>query len=108
QQAAEKLAIPKAYGTYDELLADPNVDAVYNPLPNHLHVPLTLQAARAGKHVLCEKPIAITAKEARELAKVPKGIDVAEAFMVRHNPQWIQVRDRASRGEIGELRAIQV
>ena len=106
--AAKKLGIKRAYGSYEALLADPEIEAIYNPLPNHLHVPLTMQAARAGKHVLCEKPIAITAKEASELAKVPKGIHVAEAFMVRHNPQWIQVRERASRGEIGELRAIQV
>ena len=106
--AAKKLGIKKAYGSYEALLADPEIEAIYNPLPNHLHVPLTVQAARAGKHVLCEKPIAITAKEASELANVPKGIHVAEAFMVRHNPQWIQVRERAGRGEIGELRAIQV
>src|SRR5262249_7238182 len=64
QEAARKLGIPKAYGSYEEMLADPEIEAVYNPLPNHLHVPLTLLAARHGKHVLCEKPIAITAKEA--------------------------------------------
>src|SRR5690349_5935353 len=105
---AVKFGIPKAYGSYEEMLADPEIEAIYNPLPNHLHVPLTLEAARAGKHVLCEKPIAISAKEASELKQVAKNIHVAEAFMVRHNPQWIQVRERASKGEIGELRAVQV
>ncbi len=108
QAAAAKLGIPKAYGSYEEMLADPEIEAVYNPLPNHLHVPLTLAAAKAGKHVLCEKPMAITAREAITLRKIPKGIHVAEAFMVRHNPQWIEARARAKRGEIGELRAMQV
>jgi predicted dehydrogenase len=106
--AAAKLGIAKAYGSYEAMLADPDIDAVYNPLPNHLHVPLTLAAARAGKHVLCEKPIAITAKEAKQLLKVPKGIYVAEAFMVRHNHQWIEARARVKKGEIGELRMISV
>jgi predicted dehydrogenase len=89
---AGKLAIPKAYGSYEEMLADPEIEAVYNPLPNHLHVPLTLAAAKAGKHVLCEKPIAMTAKEAAALRKVPKSVKVAEAFMVRHALQWKQAR----------------
>src|SRR5437764_4359902 len=108
EAAAERLGSKKASGSYEALLADPDIEAVYNPLPNHLHVPVTLQAARAGKHVLCEKPIAITAKQASELKQVPANVHVAEAFMVRHNPQWIQVRERAGKGEIGELRAIQV
>src|SRR4249920_3912669 len=64
REVADALGIPKAYGSYEELLADAQIEAVYNPLPNHLHVPLTLQAAEAGKHVLCEKPIALTAAEA--------------------------------------------
>jgi predicted dehydrogenase len=76
--AAAELGIAKAYGTYEELLADPEIEAIYNPLPNHLHVPLTLAAAKAGKHVLCEKPIAITAKEAAKLKKAPKKIMIAE------------------------------
>src|SRR5882724_2615427 len=105
---AKKLGIPVAYGSYEELLADPEIDAVYNPLPNHLHVPLTLAAARAGKHVLCEKPIAMTAKEAMELKKAPKDIHIAEAFMVRHASQWIAVKDLVKKGKIGEVRAIQV
>src|SRR5262245_51829713 len=86
--AAKKLGIPRAYGSYEELLADPEIEAIYNPLPNHLHVPLTLKTAAAGKHVLCEKPIAITAKEAAQLKKAKRGVHIAEAFMVRHNPQW--------------------
>src|SRR5438105_8103145 len=86
---AMELGIPKSYGSYEEMLADPEIEAVYNPLPNHLHVPLTLAAARAGKHVLCEKPIAVTAKEALQLQKAPKDIHIAEAFMVRHARQWI-------------------
>ena len=85
RNAAMQLGIAKSYGSYEEMLADPEIEAVYNPLPNHLHVPLTLAAARAGKHVLCEKPIAITAAEAKQLKKAPKGIHIAEAFMVRHS-----------------------
>jgi len=108
QAAAKQLGIPKAYGSYEEMLADPEIEAVYNPLPNHLHVPLTLLAAKYGKHVLCEKPIAITAKEAMKLKKAPKKVMIAEAFMVRHALQWIDVKKRVKAGEIGEVRAIQV
>ena len=108
QAAAAELGIPKAYGSYEEMLADPEIEAVYNPLPNHLHVPLTLLAAKAGKHVLCEKPIAITAKEATKLKKAPRNVKIAEAFMVRHALQWIDARKRVKAGEIGEVRAIQV
>ena len=107
EECAGKLGIPKAYGSYEEMLADPEIEAVYNPLPNHLHVPLTLQAARAGKHVLCEKPIAITAKEAIQLKKV-KNVHVAEAFMVRHAAQWLAARDLVKKKKIGDVRAIQV
>lgn len=105
---AGKLGIRKAYGSYEEMLADPEIDAVYNPLPNHLHVPLTLAAAKAGKHVLCEKPIAITAKEAAKLKKSGSKVMIAEAFMVRHALQWLDARKRVKAGEIGEVRAIQV
>jgi predicted dehydrogenase len=96
----------RAYGSYEDLLADPDIDAVYNPVPNHLHVPLTLQAAKAGKHVLCEKPIALDAKEAEQLRELPPGIVFSEAFMVRHHPQWLRAREIARSGELGELRAI--
>lgn len=106
QKAAQKLGIAKAYGSYEELFADPEIDAIYNPLPNHLHVPMTLAAARAGKHVLCEKPIAITAKEAEELRQVPQGIHVMEAFMIRFHPQWSRAREIIRSGELGEVRSI--
>ena len=104
---AKKLGIPKAYGSYEAMLKDPAIEAVYNPLPNHLHVPLTLKAAKAGKHVLCEKPMALDAREAKKLKKAPRGILIAEAFMVRHNPQWIEARRLVQKGVIGEVRAIQ-
>lgn len=107
QSAAKELGIGKAYGSYEEMLADPDIDAVYNPLPNHLHVPLTLQAVEAGKHVLCEKPIALNAEEARQLLTLPKNRLVAEGFMVRAHPQWIRAREIIRSGAIGELRAIQ-
>lgn len=105
---AEELGIRKAYGSYEELLADPEIEAIYNPLPNHLHVPMTLAAAAAGKHVLCEKPIAITAPEAEQLTAASSQVLIAEAFMVRHHPQWQSARDTILRGEIGEPRVIQV
>jgi predicted dehydrogenase len=107
RKAAKKLGIPVAYGSYEELLADPEIDAVYNPLPNHLHVPLTLAAALKGKHVLCEKPIALTAAEAETLRNIPKGILVAEAFMVRAHPQWIKAREIVNNGRLGDVRTIQ-
>ena len=105
---ADALGIPRAYGSYEELLADPEIEAVYNPLPNHLHVPLTLQAAAAGKHVLCEKPIALTAEEATTLRATAGKVLVAEAFMVRHHPQWLRARELVREGRIGTLRAMQL
>jgi predicted dehydrogenase len=96
----------RAYGSYAELYADPEIDAIYNPLPNHLHVPETLAAARAGKHVLCEKPIALSAAEAVQLRSVPHGILVAEAFMVRHHPQWQRARDIVRSGELGRVHLV--
>jgi predicted dehydrogenase len=107
KKAARKLGIPVAYGSYEELLDDPEIEAVYNPLPNHLHVPLTLAAAAKGKHVLCEKPIALTAAEAETLRTAPKGVILAEAFMVRHHPQWIRAREIVRAGTLGEVRAVQ-
>jgi predicted dehydrogenase len=106
QSAASQLGIAKAYGSYEELFADPQIDAIYNPLPNHLHVPMTLAAARAGKHVLCEKPIALTAADAEALLQVPSGIIVLEAFMVRFHPQWLRARDIVRSGELGDVRII--
>ncbi len=107
--AAAKLGIPKAYGSYEEMLADPEIEAVYNPLPNHLHVPLSLKAAEAGKHVLCEKPVAFNAEGAKQLveARDKYGVIIAEAFMVRYHPQWIKAREMVRGSAIGELRAIQ-
>ena len=102
-----KLGIPKAYGSYEDMLADPEIEAIYNPLPNDLHVPLTLKAARAGKHVLCEKPFAINANEAAQLREVAHKVHIMEAFMVRFHPQWLQVRERVRSGELGEVRTVQ-
>ena len=107
-RAAADLGIPKAYGSYEELLADPDIDAVYNPLPNHLHVPWSIAAARQGKHVLCEKPIGLSVAEARQLmeARNKTGVKIGEAFMVRTHPQWMRAREIVRSGEIGELRSI--
>jgi len=109
ERAAATLGIPRAHGSYEALLADPAIDIVYNPLPNHLHVPWTIRALEAGKHVLCEKPVALTAAEAETLldARERSGRLVAEAFMVRHHPQWIRARELAQSGAIGTVRAMQ-
>lgn len=108
RRAASALNIPRAYGSYEELLADPEVDAVYNPLPNHLHVPWTARAAEAGKHVLCEKPIAMNAAEAKTLLAVRdrSGMKIGEAFMIRSYSQWLRVRELLDQGRVGELRAV--
>lgn len=108
QRAADEMSIPRAYGSYDALLADPDIDAIYNPLPNHLHVPWSIRAAEAGKHVLCEKPIAMTAAEARELMRVrdATGVQICEAFMVRSHPRWHAVKSLIAAGRIGELRMV--
>jgi predicted dehydrogenase len=108
EEAAAVLGIPRAYGSYEELLADPNIDAIYNPLPNDLHVPWTIKAAEAGKHVLCEKPLALTASEAETLlgVRTRTGVKIGEAFMVDCHPQWIRTRDLLRAGSIGDLRAI--
>ena len=105
--AADKLGIPSAYGSYEELLADPSIEAIYNPLPNDLHVPMTLAAARAGKHVLCEKPIALNANEAAQLREVAGKVHIMEAFMVRFHPQWLRTRELVQSGALGELRTVQ-
>ncbi len=108
KQAAESLNIPKFYGSYDELINDAEIDAIYNPLPNDLHVEWTTKAAQAGKHVLCEKPLAMSADEARKLIEIrdQTGVKIQEAFMVRTHPQWLAVRDLIAENRIGELRTI--
>jgi predicted dehydrogenase len=108
REAGNALGIPKAYGSYDELLADPEIEAIYNPLPNHLHVPLTIRAAEAGKHVLCEKPIALTGEEVRRLRTVEGKVHIMEAFMVRFHPQWLRARELIRQGYVGTPRAVQV
>jgi predicted dehydrogenase len=107
--AAAPLGIPKTYGSYEALLADPDVDAVYIALPNHLHVPWSIKAIEAGKHVLCEKPIGLDAAEAEQLAAVAAAhprLKVMEAFMYRQHPQWQRAAELVRTGAIGELRAV--
>jgi len=106
--ALTELGLPnaRAYGSYEELFADPNVDAIYNPLPNHLHVPITLAAAKAGKHVLCEKPISMNAAEAEQLRAAPKNVLITEAFMVRYHPQWHRAREIVRSGELGKVHLV--
>src|SRR6202046_4207951 len=108
EEAAKELGIKKAYGSYEELLADPEIEAIYNPLPNHLHVPWSIKAAEAGKHVLCEKPIGRNVAEARALLNVRNrtGVKIGEAFMVRTHPQWLRTRELIRAGRIGDLRSI--
>ncbi|HZS53455.1 MAG TPA: Gfo/Idh/MocA family oxidoreductase [Bryobacteraceae bacterium] len=108
KDAAVRLGIPKAYGSYAEILADPDIDVIYNPLPNDLHVPWSIKAAEAGKHVLCEKPIAMNADEARTLieARDRTGVKIGEAFMVKTHPQWLRARELVRSNATGELRSI--
>jgi predicted dehydrogenase len=107
RKVAEALKIPAAYGSYEELLADPNIDAVYIPLPNQLHVPWTIKAAEAGKHVLCEKPLSLTVAEAETLLAIRArtGVKIGEAFMVNCHPQWLRVRELLDEGRIGKVRS---
>ena len=108
RRVAEQLGIPRAYGSYEALLADSDVEAIYNPLPNHLHVPWSIRAAEAGKHVLCEKPIALSVAECRSLieARDRTGVQIGEAFMVRTHPQWLRARELARGGDLGDLLAV--
>ena len=107
EEAARTLGIPKAYGSYEELLNDGEIEAVYNPLPNHLHVPWSIKAAEAGKHVLCEKPISLSVAEAKTLlaARDRTGVKIGEAFMVKTHPQWLRAREIIRSGAIGELQS---
>ena len=108
RKVADSLGIPKAYGSYEELLEDHEIEAIYNPLPNHLHIPFTIKAAEAGKHVLCEKPMAVHPDELAALRAAATQVLVMEAFMVRFHPQWLRARDLVRSGRVGELRAVQV
>jgi len=110
QEVAQTLGIPTAYGSYEELLADPEIDAIYNPLPNHLHVPWSIKALEAGKHVLCEKPIGLSSAEGEQLlaaAQKYPHLKAMEAFMYRHHPQWQAAKKIVTEGGIGEVRTIQ-
>jgi predicted dehydrogenase len=108
RRVAADLNIPKVFGSYEEALADPDVEAVYIPLPNHLHVPWSIRAAEAGKHVFCEKPIAVSTDECRKLieARDRTKVKIGEAFMVRTHPQWLRARELVWSGAIGSLRAV--
>ena len=109
REAAKNLKIPKAFGSHKDLLDDTSIDAVYIPLPNHMHVPWTIKALAANKHVLCEKPIALTATEAKELLKETEKfphLKVMEAFMYRHHPQWIQALELINGGGIGMVKTV--
>jgi predicted dehydrogenase len=110
RMVAAELGLPKAYGSYEELLADPEIEAVYIPLPNHLHVSWSIRALEAGKHVLCEKPIGLSSAEAEELLAASTrypDLKIMEAFMYRHHPQWQRAKQLACEGSIGDLKTIQ-
>ena len=106
---AAQLGIPKTFGSYEALLSDPEIDAIYIPVPNHLHVEWTLRALKAGKHVLCEKPLGLNYQDARRLegaAKDYPDLKVMEAFMYRHHPQWKKVKELVDENAVGELKGV--
>lgn len=107
QSVAQSFGIPKVYGSYEELLSDPDIEAVYNPLPNHLHAEWTIRAASRGKNVLCEKPLARSVAEARRIreARDTYNVKIEEAFMIVTHPQWLRTRDIVNSGRIGKLRS---
>jgi len=111
-ESAEKYArewkISRTYGSYEALLADPEIDVIYNSLPNHLHAEWTIKAVEAGKHVLCEKPLALTVEEVdaiRDAARKHERV-VTEAFMYRHHPQTLKAQELVRSGSLGDLRLI--
>ncbi len=109
QTVGRQLDIPQVYGSYAQLLSDPTVDAIYNPLPNHLHVPLTIKALEAGKHVLCEKPVGLNAAEVQALISAAQGyphLNVMEGFMYRFHPQWVNVADMIREQSLGRIRTV--
>jgi len=108
EDAAEKWGIPVCYGSYEELLEDPEVDMIYNPLPNHLHAPMIKKAADAGKAMICEKPVALDSNEAREALDYARSKEVLimEAFMYKFHPQWVRVKELVKCGEIGQVRLV--
>jgi predicted dehydrogenase len=107
--AAEEAGVEKSYGSYEALLADPAIEVVYIALPNHLHIEWCLKAMDAGKHVLCEKPLSMNAREAEPLiaARERTGVLIEEAFQIRNHPQWVALRELVDRGEIGTVRGVQ-
>lgn len=109
RKVAEKLEIPKAYGSYEELIADPDIQVIYNPLPNHLHAEYTIKCIEAGKHVLCEKPIALTGEDVLRIIKARNnyGVKVGEAFMVKTHPQWLKARELVQSGALGNIKLVQ-
>lgn len=110
QETATRLGIAQAYGSYDELLADADIDAIYNPMPNHMHVDWSIKALQAGKHVLCEKPIGLSSVEGQQLVDAAKqfpNLKVMEAFMYRLHPQWQRAKQLVTEGKIGQLRTVQ-
>lgn len=109
RETASTLGIEKAYGSYEEVLNDAEIDAIYIPLPNHLHVPWSLKALDAGKHVLCEKPVGMSVSEARKLRNASRerpDLKIMEAFMYRHHPQWRRAKELVEDGRIGSLQTV--
>lgn len=107
---AEKNGIPEAFGSYEELLAHDSIDAIYNPLPNHMHVPISVQALEAGKHVLCEKPLALSVQDMQPLVQAAarhSNLVVMEAFMYRFHPQWLQAKTLTEQGALGEINSVE-
>jgi predicted dehydrogenase len=109
REVADQFSVPNSHSTYEELLADPQIDAIYNPLPNHLHVQWSIKALMAGKHVLCEKPVGLDAEDARRLLDASRqfpDLKVMEAFMYLHHPRWKRAAELAHSGKLGEIKAV--